>query len=210
MTGRAIVSCSLVIVACAASAARAQSLAELARQEEARRQAVSVPARAFTNKDVPAVATPAPAAAPTPTAPDTPAQPEAQAAAPAAGAAVETEPTPPAAPPQEPAPAAAPPSSDASDEAHWRTLHAEARARLERTEATLRVFEQQYEALAARFVALGDASQRAQVIADMEKAQSEIGRLQQEYVAQSQQLTAVEEQARRAGVPPGWIRQPGA
>lgn len=210
MTARATISWSLVILACAASAARAQSLGELARQEEARRQAVSVPARAFTSKDVRAVPTPAPAAAPTSAAPDTAAQPEAQTAAPASAAADATEPTPPAAPPQEPAPAEALPSSVASDETHWRTLHAEARARLERTEAALRAFEQQYEALAARFVALGDASQRAQVIADMEKAQAEIGRLQQEYVAQSQQLTAVEEQARRAGVPPGWIRQPEA
>lgn len=207
MTARAIVSWSLVILACAESAAHAQSLADLARQEEARRQAVSVPARVFTSKDVPAVALPVPAAVPAPGTPDAPAQPEAPATAPPAA---ETVSAPPAAPSEEPAPAAAPPSSDTRDETYWRTLHADARAALERTEATLRAFEQQYEALAARFVALGDASERAQVVADMEKAQSEIGRLQQEYIAQAQQVTAIEEQARRAGVPPGWIRQPEA
>ncbi|MBE3072910.1 MAG: hypothetical protein IMZ67_08045, partial [Acidobacteria bacterium] len=157
MKTRVVLVWTLASLVLAGHVARGQSLADIARKEEARRKAVTTPARVLTNKDVRPVTPPAPAS---------PEQ---------------------AAPGAQQAPAIAPPSPPAEirDEAYWRTLVTEARAKLERSGGILSVFVQQNEALAVRFAALGDLAQRAQVVAEMEKMQAEIDRVQKEITAQT-------------------------
>jgi len=192
----AVVLWSLAGLTVAGSAAYGQSLADIARKEEERRKAVKTPAKVYTVRDVWRVVGGDPAAvlAPPP--------------------AVDVSPSAPAQPPDAPStppPAAAPPpaQSDVKDEAYWRRVVGEARSRLERSALVVGTLRSQYEALAYRFASLSDASQRALVVVEMEKLQTEIDRLQREVSQQTQDLAGLEEQARRAGVPPGWIRPPG-
>lgn len=201
MKTRVVLVWTLASLVFAGHVARGQSLADIARKEEARRKAVTTPARVITNKDVrpvtpPAPASPEQAAAGLPGAQQAPAVPTAIPGTDALKEAAQ----PPITPPSPPA--------EIRDEAYWRTLVTEARAKLERSGGILSVFVQQNEALAVRFAALGDLAQRAQVVAEMEKMQAEIDRVQKESAAQTQHIAAIEEQARRAGVPPGWIRLP--
>jgi hypothetical protein len=199
MKTRVILVSSLASLVFAGSVARGQSLVDIARKEEARRKAVTTPARVYTNQDVRPMAPAEPASPEQPATPGAAQAPIVPPAGPGANAPKET-----AQPPTTPLP----PQTDVKDEASWRSLATEARTKLERSEETLSVFTAQNEVLAGRFAALSDLAQRAQVVAEMQKAQAEIDSLQKEIAAQAQQIAAIEEQARRAGVPPGWIRLP--
>jgi hypothetical protein len=190
-----ILALSLIGLIAGGTVAYGQSLADVARKEEERRKAVKTPARVFTIQDVQK------AGGVDPTAPVT-APPEGS-TAPAASAA-----TTPAA-----AAATLPDSSKeeppVQDEAYWRGRFASAREKLERSTAYIDALKTQYSVLANRFVAVSDAAERGAMFAEMQKAEAEISRLQEEVGQQTQGLADLEEQARRAGVPPGWIRPPG-
>jgi hypothetical protein len=189
-----ILAWSLVGLIAGGTVAYGQSLADVARKEGERRKAIKTPAHVFTIQDVqkasgadptapvaaPPAATPAPAAS--------------GASAPGAAAAAPPEPS-----------EAEPP---AQDEAYWRGRFASAREKLERSTAYIDALKTQYSVLANRFIALSDAAERGAVFAEMQKAEAEINRLQEEVSQQTQELADLEEQARRAGVPAGWIRQP--
>ena len=192
----AVVVWSLAGLTVAGSAAFGQSLADVARKEEERRKAVKTPAKVYTVRDVWKAVGGDPSAVLAP--------PLAQTASPGAPA---QPPDSPAAAPQTATPPLAPP--DVKDEAYWRRVLGDARSKLERSSLVVGTLRSQYEALAYRFSSLGDATQRALVVAEMEKLQSEIDRLQKEVAQQTQDQASLEEQARRAGVPPGWIRPPG-
>jgi hypothetical protein len=189
-----IVAWSLAGLIAGGSVAYAQTLGDIARKEEERRKAVKTPAHVYTLQDVerasgvdPTVPVAVPAAAP--------AVPAASAAAaPAATAAAQPEPS-----RTEPA---------AKDEAYWRGQFASARDKLERSNAYINALKTQYSALANRFITLSDAGERGAVLAEMQKAEAEISRLQEEVGQQTKELADLEVQARRAGVPAGWIRRP--
>ena len=166
--------------------AYAQSLADISRKEEARRKAVKTPAKLYTIQDVQK------ASGGDPTAPLT---------APAAGVK-----QPEVAAPKEAA--APPPEQGVKDEAYWRGAFADARTKLERSNGFLSALKAQYEVLANRFAATSDAAERGALVAQMEKVQAEVDGLQQDIVQQSKDLADLEEQARQAGVPAGWIRPP--
>jgi hypothetical protein len=51
-----------------------------------------------------------------------------------------------------------------------------------------------------------DPAQRAVIERERLKAVGDLGRLQQEIAAGKKGLSDFEEEARRAGVPPGWLR----
>jgi hypothetical protein len=190
-----ILAWSLVGLIAGGTVAYGQSLADVARKEGERRKAIKTPAQVFTIQDVQkasgadptAPVTAPPAATPAPAAPGT--------SAPGAAAAAPPEPS-----------EAEPP---VQDEAYWRGRFASAREKLERSTAYIDALKTQYSVLANRFVALSDATERGAVFAEMQKAEAEINRLQEEVGQQTQELADLEEQARRAGVPAGWIRPPG-
>jgi hypothetical protein len=156
----------------------AQSLADVARTEEARRQKIAAPVKVYTDADVQkyAAATPgAQAAATTVTALDGNGKPVGQQAA------------------AEGLPA---------DEAGWRARLQNARDGVDRNRLLLSALEQQARS-AARRAGTPEGEEPAQ---DGSGRANEIKRLKAEMDAFRATLANAEEDARKAGVPPGWVR----
>jgi hypothetical protein len=61
-------------------------------------------------------------------------------------------------------------------------------------------------ALTTDFAARSDPAQRAQIGNDRQKALAELERVRQEIAQHQKEITNIQEEARRAGVPPGWVR----
>jgi hypothetical protein len=176
--------------------ASGQSLAELARQEEARRKAIKTPAKVYTNQNIrggtpvpggsaPASSTPA-TASPKPASPSST---DTSATAPAAVSAAQ------------PAPAAEP-----KGEAYWKKRIDTAREALSRAQIFAEALQSRINALSADFVARDDPAQRAVIAGDRQKALAELDRVRQEIAQQTKDIAAIQDEARRAGVPPGWLR----
>ena len=178
-------SLTLAWLLAAASVASAQSLADLARKEEARRKKVKAPSRVITNKDLHATDAPPP--------PLPPAQPA-------------TEATPDK--PESAAPAAKTDDADqaAKDEQAWRQRMADARQALERSQMYADALQSKINALWADFTARDDPAQRAVLEVERKRAIAEQERVKGEIEAGKKAIADLEEEARRAGVPPGWLR----
>ena len=171
--------------------ASAQTLGDVAKREEARRKQVKAPAKVYTNDDLRAdtgSAAPAPA-------------PVSQGAAPNAA--------PPAA-----SPAGGQPKDDqqaAADdakktEAYWRDRVAKARADLDRAKTFADALQSRINALTTDFAARSDPAQRAQIGNDRQKALAELDRVKKEIEANTKAIADIQEEARKAGVPAGWVR----
>jgi hypothetical protein len=168
----------------------APSLVELARQEQARRKALKGTSKVYTDKDVKRAA-PAPgtAAAPSSTPPTpTPSTPY----------------TPPAAAPD--APPAAQPEQPGKDEASWRARINQAREDVRRNEMFAEALQSRVNGLTGEFVNRDDPYQRAKIGEDRQKAIAELNRVKTEIEQGKKQIVDIEEEARRAGVPAGWLR----
>jgi hypothetical protein len=172
----------VLLVAGWAAAASAQSLADVARKEEARRKQVTKPSRVLTNKDLKPSEIPLPPAG------------SDQAAAPAADA--------PKADGQKPEEQ----DQQARDEQTWRDRMAKARADLEHSEMYLDALQSKINALWADFTSRDDPAQRAVIESDRKKALAEFDRVKQQVQDQKKAIDDLEEEARKAGVPPGWLR----
>lgn len=173
----------LLVVAAWAMPAAAQSLAAVARKEEARRKQVKQPSKVITNKDLrPVTARPQPAPAP------------AESPAPTEGA--------------PPAAAAAPDEEQQreQDEEAWRNKMADARQALDRSQMYADALQSKINALWADFTARDNPVERAQIEIERKKAIAEQERVKSEIEAQKKAIADLEEEARKAGVPPGWIR----
>jgi len=199
-TSNAVV--ALLIVATAAPLA-AQSLADVARQEEERRKAIRAPGKVYTNESLqpepppstPPAAAPAPSAAPAP-----PASPE---GTPPAGAqAPQTPGQPPAAQPPAGQPAAPVPQT----EAEWRKRVTSARDALTRSQMFAEALQTRINSLSTDFVNRDDPVQRDQIAAERQKTVAELDRVRREIQDQQKAITAIQEEARKAGVPAGWVR----
>lgn len=168
----------------AAWPAEAQSLGELAKQEQARRKSIRQSGKVLTNDSIKS----APPAAGTPPAPS---------AAPAAGAG-------------EPAPAAsvkpATPSDPKAEEARWRKRMQDARDALQRSQMFADALQSQINGLTTDFTARDDPAQRAVVGDNRQKALAELDRVKNDIAQQTKAIAGIQEEARRAGVPPGWLR----
>jgi hypothetical protein len=171
-----------------------QSLADLARKTEEERAKAKTqtktqtepPPKSYTNEDLQrAQVSPASAAA-----------------APAAG-------TKPAASTE--AEGAKPDPKDASqeppkDEKYWKDRIAAARAQLARTKLLVDVMQSRVNALSADAVNRDDPGQQTVVLNDLQTAMSELERLKTEIQSHTKVVADIQEEARRAGVPPGWLR----
>jgi hypothetical protein len=180
----------LAVLAAVAVAApcRAQSLADVARKEEARRKALKEHAKVITNKDLGAAA-----AVTVVTPQETPKPSAAQPKAAASGAEPET--------PQ--APAAKGP---VKDQAYWAKRMAGLRDALDRDQMFLDALQSRINALTADFTARDDPAQRAIIEQDRLKALAKFNELKHQIEADKKAIDDLEEEARRAGVPPGWLR----
>jgi hypothetical protein len=181
----------IVLLAGWVAPAAGQSLASVARKEEARRKQLKQSSKVITNKDLrqvdPASApvSPPPAATPAPT----------PAPAPETAA-----PGPPGAKPPDEA------AQREEDEKAWRQKMADARLALERNQMYAEALQSRINALWADFTARDDPAQRAQIELDRKRALAEQERVKGEIEAQKKAIGDLEEEARKAGVPPGWIR----
>jgi hypothetical protein len=173
---------------CLLADASAQSLGDVARQEQTRRQAVSR-GKVYTNENLPNVApsSPLPSRA-------------AQADAPAAG---QAEPAPPA----DAAPAGtADGDGDVKNEAYWRERIAAERDALARAESFAEALQSRINALSTDFVNRDDPAQRNVIAGDRDKALAELERVRKEIQDHTRAIGEIQQEARRAGVPAGWVR----
>jgi hypothetical protein len=203
MKAPVIVVAGFVGVALVRDGVSAQSLADLARKEAERRKAVAAPAKVYSDEDVRPFAEIESAAAGRRAGTGTAvaaAEPPSEPGVPAAATAGKVS------PPSAEAVAAAPP--DSTDEAYWKGAVGEARLALDRDRGFLEALQTRAGVLAAQFAAQGDQSQRAAIVTNLTGVRTEIDRLLKEIGQKTQELASLEEQARRAGVPPGWIRLP--
>jgi hypothetical protein len=167
------------------------SLAELAQKEAERRKGVKQTQKVITSKDLPESAR-KPAAA---------AEGEHASGAHASGAHAGSAP---AAAPQGAHAAAA--SGDQKDEKYWRTRMAGARESLRRSEVFAEALQTRINALSLDLGNRDDRLQRARVGEDLNKAQEELTRVKNDIELAKKSIGDVEEDARKAGVPPGWLR----
>jgi hypothetical protein len=165
---------------------QAQSLAEVAQQEEERRKTVKSASKVLTNKDlgdVPPVVVTLPA--------DTP-----PADAKTAEAAKTAKPVDPGADSKAPV----------KDQAYWSGRMNELRSKLEMDEIAAEAFQTRINALNADFVNRDDPAQRAVIAQNRQKAVAGLERLTKAIADGKKAIADLEEEARRAAVPPGWLR----
>jgi hypothetical protein len=160
----------------------AQSLASVAKKEEERRKSVKAAAKVYTNDDLKADITASAVPASTNTSPDTP--------------------TPGSQVPSVNLPGGTIKEGDvaAKDEAYWRSRMTE----------RLRIFsdalQSRLNALATDIVNRDDPAQRSQLELERQRALAEMERVKKEMADQTKVIADIEEEARKAGVPPGWLR----
>ncbi len=107
----------------------------------------------------------------------------------------------------EPATRAAPPeAAGAGDEERWRNRMAEARQALEGAERRAAELQTRVNRLWADFTARDDPAQRAAIEQDRVAALDELERTEAEADDLARAITDLRDEARRAGVPPGWLR----
>ncbi len=174
----------------------AQSLGDLARREAERRKTLKGDGKILTNKDVPRVPQPEAPPAPADTTPQTNADKKDQAAPADTDKAKTTE----------PASDAKDTSGGARDEKYWRDRQKALQEQLERDEVYATALQSRVNALTTDFVNRDDPAQRDVVARDRQKTLDEMVRLNAQIVAEKKAIGDFEEEARRAGVPPGWLR----
>jgi hypothetical protein len=176
-----------VLVLLLSGATSAQSLADVARAEEARRKTIKSKGKVYTNDTLRG-----------PDGGEAPAPPPPSATTPASGGDK-------AAP--QPAPSTTPAAPDRSnDEKYWRDRISAARTELQRTQAFHDALQSQVQGLYTEFVATDDPAQRALVEKKRLAALAEQERVKSEIAKRTQAIADIEEEARRANVPAGWLR----
>jgi small-conductance mechanosensitive channel len=191
--GRLVLSLALAaapawpVAAAAQTASTQPSLAEIAKREAERRKTTKDAKKVITTKDLPESAR-RPSAAP------------ATAAESAQGGGD-----------RNPAPSGDTPSASAAsagqgDEAAWRARITQARENLRRNETFLEALHTRVTALGNDFRNSGDSAQQAKVTQDRLKALEDFERVKADVELSKKQIADIEEEARKAGVPPGWVR----
>ena len=92
------------------------------------------------------------------------------------------------------------------DEAWWRQRMSPAREELRRSEMFAEALQTRINSLSNDFAARDDPYQRARVAEDRQKALAEMDRVRTDVQDQKKKIADIEEEARQAGVPPGWVR----
>jgi hypothetical protein len=173
------------VAAAVAAPALAQSLAEVARQEEARRKDIKQPAKVITNQDLKPGLQPFSQPAPL----------SADAADPAKGGDK----------------AAAGDDKGGSkdpqkDQKFWVEKKKQLQQNLDRDSGYAEALQVRINALTTDFVNRDDPIQKAKIEQDRIKALAELDRLKKAIDEDKKALVTLEDDARKAGVPAGWVR----
>ena len=162
----------------------AQSLADVAKAEEARRKTVKAASKVYTNEDLggtsPTGAAPSQAAAST----GSSAKPGDAAAKPEEKKAVDPTKT----------------------EKYWKDRAAEIQQSLARSKVLLDALQSQVGGMNAEFLSMDDPGHRDLLQARMQRATGELQRVQQDIEKQTKAAADLQEEARKSGVPAGWLR----
>jgi hypothetical protein len=175
-------------------AASAQTLGDLAKQEEARRKEVKSPGKVYTNDSLhsapapstPPAGTPASATADKAAGDKTGAQTGDQAAADKSGAADN--------------------KTDVKDQTYWTKRMTDARNALERSQSFAEALQTRINSLTTDFTNRDDPAQRSQIAADRDKALAQLTQLKKEIEQNTKAIADIQDDARKAGVPAGWVR----
>jgi hypothetical protein len=92
------------------------------------------------------------------------------------------------------------------DENSWRLKMTGARAALEQDEVLYDAMQSRVNALVADFASRDDPAQRAEIERQRVRALDELDRLKKQIQKDKDAVSDIEEDARKKGVPPGWIR----
>lgn len=191
-----VIALVITLVAASSAAAFAQasstvSLAEVARREEARRKTTKKSTRVITNANLGATEEPAAVAPPPST------------TKPAATSGNST--------PSTISGGKAEPiqAGDKKDQAYWQGRVSTARLELSRTQMFAESLQTRINSLRTDFVNRDNRVEREKIQQDLNAALAELERLKKEIEKQMKGITAIEDEARRANVPAGWLR-PGA
>lgn len=188
-TAALLVACAPQALAQTASSPSSKPLAQVAKEEEARRKSVKRPAKVYTNGSLRADSK-APDAAPT--------TPASAAAADAPGNTTPGSPS-----------ASAPPAAASNTPEYWAGRMKTAREQLQRTQLFADSLQTRINSLWTDFVNRDDPAQKAKLEQDRNTALAELERVKKEIAEQTKKIGDIEDEARRAGVPAGWLR-PGA
>ena len=165
------------------------SLAEVARAEEARRKTAKKATRVLTNSNL-AVVDPVVSGPPTTVATGA-TKPPANASPTISGGKAE---------PMDP--------GAKKDQAHWQGRISNARTELSRTQMFAESLQTRINSLKTDFVNRDNRVEREKIQVDLNTALAELERLKKEIDEKTKGIAAIEDEARRAGVPPGWLRPP--
>ncbi len=199
LVGMVLLTFAAVVLPTFAFAQQQPPLAEVARKEAERRKAVKGTQKVITTKDLPESARRAPAAA-------------SGEAAPASASAGDHSPAHAAEPKAADAKAGAKPAAGAAtgtgdkDEAAWRARIEAAREAVRRNEAFAEALQSRINGLTRDFVNRDNPVQRTKIGEDRQKALAELERVRNDVEQGKKQIADIEEEARKAGVPPGWLR----
>jgi hypothetical protein len=161
----------------------AQSLADVARAEEARRKAIKSTVKVYTNEDLGST----PSTSPAPPAP-------------ASAANATAKPGDPAKPGEEK------PVDPKTTQAYWKDRATAIQDSLSRGKVLLEALQSQVSAMNAQFLTMDDPGQRSLLEARLQRASGEMVRVQQDIEKQTKAAADLQTEARRAGIPPGWVR----
>jgi hypothetical protein len=176
---------AICLAAVMTATASAQSLGDLAKQEEARRNAIKKPGKVLTADTIRATSAPSTG------------DPVPAASAPASTPGKAGD----APPDKKPKP-----EDDPKSEASWRTRVQGARDVLQRSQVFAEALQSRINALSTDFTSRDDPAQRAAVATDRQKALAELTRVKDDIVRQTKAIADIQDEARKAGVPPGWVR----
>ena len=95
---------------------------------------------------------------------------------------------------------------DIGNENTWRLKMAGARAALERDQVLYDAMQSRINSLVADFVNRDDPAQRAQIERQRLRALEELDRLKRQIQKDTENIGEIEEDARKKGIPAGWIR----
>ena len=160
---------------------------DVARKEEERRKDIKAPAKVYTNKDLGSV-------------PDAP---SGTFSSPTASGSASTE------APKDAASAKSDEAKDkgpTKDQAYWSGRKKDLQTKLDSDQTLADALQSRINALNTDFVNRDDPVQRAGIDRDRQKANSELDRLKKSVQDGKKALSDLDEEARKAGVPAGWLR----
>ena len=177
----------VILTSVVAAPAWGQTLGKAARDADAKRKTTSTSGKVYTNGDLRGD-------------PSSPSQPAAPTTSPTTAA------TPPSQSGVAPADEKAKDGQPAKDEAYWRQRIKAERDALSRAETFSAALQSQINGLHAEFAACAGPPQCSDISSKRQKSSAELDRVKKEIADRTKAVAGIQEEARRAGVPAGWVR----